>query len=202
MKLTIAHGRAARVSPSGSPAIARTWFSNWLVTAPSMVQCPELCTRGAISLATSRPRRRRTRWPARRHSRSAASTRFMCARVRAPAAAAIRAAGAIVAQDAVVVQFSAERVAWQRRRRGRAPRPAKPRSRTERSPREQRLRRPGPARPLRGPPAVAARRLALAVVAHAARLEHAGQADGRRRRRGRAGRIDRRVGRGRDAEAP
>ena len=31
------------------------WFSNWLVTAPSMVQCPELCTRGAISLANSVP---------------------------------------------------------------------------------------------------------------------------------------------------
>ena len=33
--------------------MARTWFSNWLVTAPSCVQCPELWTRGAISLATS-----------------------------------------------------------------------------------------------------------------------------------------------------
>ena len=44
----------ARVLPSGSPAMARTWFSNWLVSAPSMVQCPELCTRGAISLAISR----------------------------------------------------------------------------------------------------------------------------------------------------
>ena len=28
------------------------WFSNWLVTAPSIVQWPELCTRGAISLNT------------------------------------------------------------------------------------------------------------------------------------------------------
>ena len=30
------------------------WFSNWLVSEPSIVQCPELCTRGAISLASSR----------------------------------------------------------------------------------------------------------------------------------------------------
>ena len=28
------------------------WFSNWLVSAPSIVQCPELCTRGAISFAS------------------------------------------------------------------------------------------------------------------------------------------------------
>ena len=27
-------------------------LSNWLVTAPSIVQWPELCTRGAISLNT------------------------------------------------------------------------------------------------------------------------------------------------------
>ena len=40
------------VSPSGRPQIARTWFSNWLVTAPSIVQWPELWTRGAISLNT------------------------------------------------------------------------------------------------------------------------------------------------------
>ena len=46
----------ARVQPSGRPAMARTWFSNWLVSAPSMVQWPELCTRGAISLAMSLPR--------------------------------------------------------------------------------------------------------------------------------------------------
>ena len=35
----------------GRPATARRWFSNWLVAAPSIVQCPELWTRGAISLA-------------------------------------------------------------------------------------------------------------------------------------------------------
>ena len=37
------------------PATARTWFSNWLVSAPSIVQWPELWTRGAISLARSAP---------------------------------------------------------------------------------------------------------------------------------------------------
>ena len=41
-------GRAER-----QPRTARTWFSNWLVTAPSIVQWPELCTRGAISFASS-----------------------------------------------------------------------------------------------------------------------------------------------------
>jgi len=40
-------------SPSGQPRIALRWFSNWLVSAPSIVQWPELCTRGAISLARS-----------------------------------------------------------------------------------------------------------------------------------------------------
>ena len=42
-----------RVEPSGRSRMARRWFSNWLVTAPSMVQWPELWTRGAISLAIS-----------------------------------------------------------------------------------------------------------------------------------------------------
>src|SRR5216683_2212283 len=46
---------AGPVEPSGSPRTARRWFSNWLVTAPSMVQWPELWTRGAISLARSSP---------------------------------------------------------------------------------------------------------------------------------------------------
>ena len=53
----IDHGGVAQgpVLPSGRSQMARKWFSNWLVTQPSMVQCPELCTRGAISLATRRP---------------------------------------------------------------------------------------------------------------------------------------------------
>ena len=37
---------ASVVAPSGIPVIARTWFSNWLVSAPSIVQWPELWTRG------------------------------------------------------------------------------------------------------------------------------------------------------------
>ena len=38
MQLTIALTPTAAVEPSGQPRIARRWFSNWLVTAPSMVQ--------------------------------------------------------------------------------------------------------------------------------------------------------------------
>ena len=43
------------VPPSGRSLTARKWFSNWLATAPSMVQWPELWTRGAISLASTWP---------------------------------------------------------------------------------------------------------------------------------------------------
>jgi hypothetical protein len=46
------------VLPSGQPAMARTWFSNWLTAQASMVQCPLLWTRGAISLTRSRAGRR------------------------------------------------------------------------------------------------------------------------------------------------
>ncbi len=47
------HPRSASlVLPSGNPHMARIWFSNWLVMAPSIVQCPLLWTRGAISLNT------------------------------------------------------------------------------------------------------------------------------------------------------
>src|SRR5690606_29389875 len=42
-------GAVVAVSPSGRPQIARTWFSNWLVAAPSIVQCPELCRRAAVA---------------------------------------------------------------------------------------------------------------------------------------------------------
>ena len=38
--------------PSGSPHNARTSCSNWLVKHASIVQCPELCGRGAISLTS------------------------------------------------------------------------------------------------------------------------------------------------------
>ena len=54
MKLNIAECPTASQRPSGRPEIARRWFSNCDVIAPSMVQCPELWTRGAISLARSR----------------------------------------------------------------------------------------------------------------------------------------------------
>ena len=52
MQLSITHGPRAAVEPSGQPSTARRWFSNWLVSAPSIVQWPELCTRGANSLAS------------------------------------------------------------------------------------------------------------------------------------------------------
>ncbi len=55
-RFSIAEQPIARAGPSGQPAIARRWFSNWLVAAPSIVQCPELCTRVAISFASSAPR--------------------------------------------------------------------------------------------------------------------------------------------------
>src|SRR6266542_998860 len=54
MTLTIADGQIGPTSPSGRPVTARRCCSNWLVVAPSIVQCPELCTRGASSLAMSR----------------------------------------------------------------------------------------------------------------------------------------------------
>ena len=55
MQLTIALAPTrARSIRAASPRTARRWFSNWLVSAPSIVQCPLLCTRGAISFASSR----------------------------------------------------------------------------------------------------------------------------------------------------
>ena len=43
------------VEPSGRSSTARTWFSNCEVTAPSIVQCPELWGRVATSLTSRRP---------------------------------------------------------------------------------------------------------------------------------------------------
>ena len=43
------------VDPRGTSSTARTWFSNCDVTAPSIVQCPELWGRVATSLTRSRP---------------------------------------------------------------------------------------------------------------------------------------------------
>ena len=52
IRLTSTDGRDS-VEPSGRPRIARRWFSNWLVSEPSIVQCPVLWTRGANSFASS-----------------------------------------------------------------------------------------------------------------------------------------------------
>ena len=51
----MAAGISRSVAPRGNPHRARTCCSNWLVTAASIVKCPELCGRGAISLTMSRP---------------------------------------------------------------------------------------------------------------------------------------------------
>ena len=69
------------VEPSGQPRTARRWFSNWLVSAPSIVQCPELCTRGAISFASSSPPTSNSSTRARRRSRGrrAAASRELLA---------------------------------------------------------------------------------------------------------------------------
>ena len=48
-------GASTSTGPSGRPQIARTSCSNWLVAQASIVQCPELCGRGAISLASTLP---------------------------------------------------------------------------------------------------------------------------------------------------
>ena len=56
-------------SPSGQPATARICCSNWEQAQASMVQWPELCTRGAISLTSSAPSFAQTvPPPARRHN--------------------------------------------------------------------------------------------------------------------------------------
>ena len=55
MRFTITAAPSASVEPSGRPSTARRWFSNWLVSAPSIVQWPVLCTRGANSFASSLP---------------------------------------------------------------------------------------------------------------------------------------------------
>ncbi len=48
-------GCAGAVEPRGRSSTARRWFSNCEVTAPSIVQCPELCGRVATSLTSRRP---------------------------------------------------------------------------------------------------------------------------------------------------
>ena len=65
-----AGGDQRRVDPSGRPQIARICCSNCEVSAPSIVQWPLLCTRGAISLTIGPSLRRRTRPSALRHGRA------------------------------------------------------------------------------------------------------------------------------------
>ena len=55
MRFVIVAATIGATGPSGCPVIASRCCVNWLVAAPSIVQCPVLCTRGAISLATSSP---------------------------------------------------------------------------------------------------------------------------------------------------
>ena len=50
-----AEGTTSSVPPRGRSRIARRWFSNWDVWEASMVWCPELCGRGAISLSSREP---------------------------------------------------------------------------------------------------------------------------------------------------
>ena len=70
----------ATVAPSGQPAIARICCSNCETAQASMVQWPELCTRGAISLTSSlSPASSSTRnisAPSRRHNRDRPSCRI------------------------------------------------------------------------------------------------------------------------------
>ena len=80
-------GATRSVAPSGRPQIARIWFSNCEVTAPSIVQWPLLWTRGAISLNTGPSARRRIPSSACRHSRA----RRRCLRASASASAMARA---------------------------------------------------------------------------------------------------------------
>ena len=54
-RLTVTLGRSNSALPKGRPHTARICCSNWLVTAPSIVQWPELWGRGAISLIRIAP---------------------------------------------------------------------------------------------------------------------------------------------------
>ena len=51
----MAAGLSRSADPNGNPQSARTCCSNWLVTAASIVRCPELWGRGAISFTSKRP---------------------------------------------------------------------------------------------------------------------------------------------------
>ncbi len=85
----------AEVSPSGHPNPARRWFSNCDVTAPSMVQWPELCTRGATSLATSSPSRSKSSTAITPTYSSSSMTAAQISSARRWRAASTRGAGAM-----------------------------------------------------------------------------------------------------------
>ena len=51
----IALGTLRPVEPSGRPSTARRWFSYCEVKQASIVYCPELCGRGAISFTRRKP---------------------------------------------------------------------------------------------------------------------------------------------------
>ena len=62
----VLHDRVGMARPpaaAAGPAMARICSSNWLAGQASIVQWPELCGRGAISLTSTRPSRRRTSRP-------------------------------------------------------------------------------------------------------------------------------------------
>ena len=80
----------ALVSPSGRSSTARRCCSNWLVTAPSMVQWPELCGRIASSLTHDVGRRPRTARPRARRSRRGRRRSGRRRRPRAPRSAGSR----------------------------------------------------------------------------------------------------------------
>ena len=72
-KFFITASECRSTEASGNPATARICRSNWLAGHPSMVQCPELCGRGAISFASTLPSRSTNISTARTPTRSSAS---------------------------------------------------------------------------------------------------------------------------------
>ena len=172
---------SASVEPSGRPRTARTWFSNWLVTAPSIVQWPVLWTRGANSFARSVPVD--LEQLDREHADVAELRRGASSRSPPPRAAAHHARARATRRGSRRGARSRRAGRSACRRRGRAPPRSRARDRTGRSPPPAR-RSPSGSSDSDDP-------LALAVVAEPARLHE----------RGHAGLLQRAEARGRDAEA-
>ena len=167
------------VAPSGKPRIARRWFSNWLVSAPSIVQCPELCTRGAISLASSPPSALRTaRSRARRRNPSAPAIARAYASAGAWSSRGESGAGAydtrripsrwMVLDERIAAQLAV--AAARRQHRQLAVEAARTPPGSSGTP-------PSAPRPPLERPRAAQHRLPLAVVAEPARLQHRREAD-------------------------